>query len=82
MLIAAPLAAYIPLAALAAVLVVVAFNMSDHHEFRALLKRSWPDALVLLATFLITAFFDLVVAIGVGVALSFLLRAAKVAKPE
>lgn len=75
MLIAAPLAVYIPLAVLAAVLVVVAFNMSDHPEFVALLKRSWPDALVLLATFLITAFYDLVVAIGVGVALSFLLRA-------
>jgi SulP family sulfate permease len=77
MLIAAPLAVYIPLAALAAVLVVVAFNMSDHHEFAALVRR-WPDAFVLLATFLITAFYDLVVAIGVGVALAFLLRAAKI----
>ncbi len=82
MLIAAPLAVYIPLAALAAVLVVVAFNMSDHPEFLAVLKRSWPDALVLLATFLITAFYDLVVAIGVGVALAFLLRAVKIAKTE
>ncbi len=82
MLIAAPLAVYIPLAVLAAVLVVVAFNMSDHHEFRMLIARSWPDALVLLATFLITAFYDLVVAIGVGVALSFLLRTAKLASEK
>ena len=75
MLVAAPLAVHIPLAALAAVLVVVAFNMSDHHEFRALVRRSWADAIVLLAVFLITAFYDLVVAIGIGVALSFVFRA-------
>ena len=75
MILAAPLAVYIPLAALAAVLVVVAFNMSDHHEFRALIKRSWADAIVLLAVFLITALYDLVAAIGIGVALSFLFRA-------
>jgi SulP family sulfate permease len=78
MLIAAPLAVYIPLAALAAVLVVVALNMSDHHEFLRLLKQSWPDALILLATFLITAFYDLVIAIGVGVAMYFLFRAARI----
>jgi SulP family sulfate permease len=80
MLIAAPLAVHIPLAALAAVLIVVAFNMSDHHEFRALLRRSWADAIVLLAVFLITAFYDLVVAIGIGVALSLLFRAASLRK--
>jgi SulP family sulfate permease len=76
MMLAAPLAVHIPLSALAAVLVVVAFNMSDHREFRQLLKKSWPDAIVLLAVFLITAFYDLVVAIGIGVAISFLFRAA------
>jgi SulP family sulfate permease len=75
MLIAAPLAVYIPLAALAAVLAVVAWNMAERHEFRAILKNNWADALVLLVTFLLTAFEDLVVAIGVGVALSFVLRA-------
>jgi len=80
MLIAAPLAVYIPLAALAAVLVVVAFNMSDLHEFRALLGKAWADALVLLAVFLITAFYDLVAAIGIGVALSLLFRAASLRK--
>jgi SulP family sulfate permease len=75
MLVAAPLAVHIPLAALAAVLVVVAFNMSDHQEFRVLLAKSWPDAIVLLAVFLITAFYDLVAAIGAGVVLSLLFRA-------
>lgn len=77
MLVAAPLAVHIPLAALAAVLIVVAFNMSDHHEFWNLLKKNWADAIVLLAVFLITAFYDLLVAISIGVILSLLFRAAK-----
>jgi SulP family sulfate permease len=75
MLIAASLAVYIPLAALAAVLTVVAWNMAERHEFWTILKSNWADALVLLVTFLLTAFDDLVVAIAVGVALSFVLRA-------
>ena len=75
MLIAASLAVYIPLAALAAVLTVVAWNMAERHEFWAILKNNWADALVLLVTFLLTAFEDLVVAIAAGVVLSFLLRA-------
>lgn len=77
MLIAAPLAAYIPLAALAAVLTVVAWNMAERHEFWSLLKSSRANALVLLVTFLLTAFEDLVLAIGVGVVLSLLLRAVR-----
>ena len=75
MLIAAPLAVYIPLAALAAVLTVVAWNMAERHEFWAILNNNWADALVLLVTFFLTAFEDLVVAIAAGVVLSFLLRA-------
>ena len=75
MLIAASLAVYIPLAALAAVLTVVAWNMAERHEFWAILKNNWADALVLLVTFFLTAFEDLVVAIAAGVVLSFLLRA-------
>lgn len=77
MLIAAPLAVYIPLASLAAVLTVVAWNMAERHEFWALLKKHWADAIVLLVTFFLTAFEDLVVAIGVGTALAFLLRAIR-----
>jgi SulP family sulfate permease len=75
MLIAAPLAVYIPLAALAAVLAVVAWNMAERREFWTLLRNNWAEALVLLVTFFLTAFEDLVVAIGVGTALWFLLRA-------
>jgi SulP family sulfate permease len=73
MLVAAPLASYIPLAALAAVLTVVGANMAERHEFIAILRRSRGGALVLLATFLLTVFRDLSEGILVGVVLgSFL----------
>src|SRR4051812_9381181 len=73
MLIAAPLASYIPLAALAAVLAVVAWNMAEKHEFATLLRSSWGDAVVLLATFLLTIFRDLTEGILVGFALGAVL---------
>src|SRR5215471_15947373 len=69
MLIAAPLASYIPLSALAAVLVTVAWNMAEKHEFATLIRSSRSDALVLLATFLLTVFRDLTEGILVGFAL-------------
>ncbi|WP_295556903.1 SulP family inorganic anion transporter [uncultured Hyphomicrobium sp.] len=69
LLIAAPLAAYIPLAALGGVLAVVAWNMAEKQEFASLLRSSWGDATVLVATFLLTIFEDLTVAIAVGVTL-------------
>lgn len=69
LLIAAPLAAYVPLAALGGVLVVVAWNMADRAEFANLLRASWGDATVLMATFLLTIFEDLTIAIAVGVTL-------------
>ena len=68
MLVAAPLATYIPLASLGAVLAVVAWNMAGKAEFVALL-HSRGDALVLLATFLLTVFYDLTTGIAVGVTL-------------
>ena len=72
-LVAMPLVAYIPLAALAGVLVVVAWAMADKAEFGLLLRTSRADALVLLSTFLLTVFVDLLTGIGVGVLLgSFL----------
>ena len=70
MLVAAPLAAYIPLASLGAVLAVVAWNMAEKVEFIALLRSSRGDALVLLATFLLTIFENLSFGIAVGVTLS------------
>jgi SulP family sulfate permease len=73
MLVAAPLAAFIPLAALAAVLTVVAWNMAERHEFALLIRSSWGDAVVLLATFLLTIFRDLTEGILVGFALGAVL---------
>ncbi|MGJ5141352.1 SulP family inorganic anion transporter [Bradyrhizobium oligotrophicum] len=73
MLIAAPLASYIPLSALAAVLVVVAWNMAEKHEFATLIRSSWGDATVLLATFGLTIFRDLTEGILVGFALGAVL---------
>ncbi len=73
LLLAAPLAAYIPLAALAGVLAVVSWNMAEKHEFALLLRSGPGDALVLLATFLLTIFRDLTEGIVVGFALGALL---------
>ena len=73
MIIAAPLATYIPLAALAAVLVVVAWNMAEKREFVTLIRSSRGDATVLLATFLLTIFRDLTEGILVGFALGAVL---------
>jgi SulP family sulfate permease len=73
MLIAAPLASYIPLAALAAVLVIVAWNMAEKQEFATLIRSSRGDATVLLATFLLTIFRDLTEGILVGFALGAVL---------
>jgi SulP family sulfate permease len=73
MLVAAPLASYIPLAALAAVLAVVAWNMAEKQEFATLIRSSRGDAVVLLATFLLTIFRDLTEGILVGFALGAVL---------
>lgn len=70
MLTAAPLAGKIPLACLAGILVVVAYNMSEWRSFLNILKGNRYDVLVLLATFCITVVFDLVLAIEVGMVLA------------
>jgi SulP family sulfate permease len=72
-LVAAPLASYIPLAVLAAVLAVVCWNMVERHAFAALLRASRGDAAVLLATLGITLFRGLTEAIVVGFALGSVL---------
>lgn len=69
MLVAAPLASYIPLAALAGLLVVVAWNMAEKREFASLL-RNWRAALVLLATFGLTVLHDLMAGIIAGCAVA------------
>ncbi|KQU99057.1 SulP family sulfate transporter [Devosia sp. Root413D1] len=73
MLVAAPLASFIPLAALAGVLVVVAWNMAEKTAFATLLRTSPGDAVVLLATFGLTVFRGLTEGIVIGFALGALL---------
>ncbi len=69
-----PLAAMIPMTTLAAVLLVVAANMADWEDFVYLCKTApLSDSIVLVLTFLLTVFFDLVVAIEVGVVLAAIL---------
>lgn len=75
-----PLARYIPMACLAGVLVVVSYNMSEWRSFRALMKNPKPDVAVLLVTFLLTVFFDLTVAIEVGLVIACLLFMKRVAE--
>lgn len=73
----APLAVHIPLAALAAILFVVAWNMSEAHHFIAILRQaSNSDKLVLMVTFGLTIFVDLVMAVGMGVLLDRLAKGA------
>jgi SulP family sulfate permease len=73
MAIAAPLAAFVPLAALAGVLVVVSWNMVERTAIGALVRSGWGDAAVLAATFLLTVLRDLTEAIVVGFALGSVL---------
>ena len=73
-------AAMIPMATLAAVLIVVAYNMSEWREFRQLLKSPRGDVAVLLATFLLTVFIELTVAIQVGILLAAFLFLQKMSK--
>ncbi|RUV75988.1 MAG: SulP family inorganic anion transporter [Mesorhizobium sp.] len=80
MLVAAPLASYIPLAALAGVLAVVCWNMFEKQAFATLLRASRGDALVLMATFLIVIFRDLTEGIVVGFALGSILFIDRMAK--
>ena len=73
-LLLAPLAAHIPLCALSAILFVVAYNMSEWRHFKHMARTApKPDVAVLLITFLLTVFSDLVIAVNIGVLLSALL---------
>ncbi|QGU96802.1 sulfate permease [Clostridium bovifaecis] len=73
MLIFMPFAKLIPLTTLAAILMVVAYNMSEWREFKNLLGAPKSDILVLISTFTLTVVIDLVVAIEVGIVLASLL---------
>ena len=73
MLVLMPLAKMIPMTALSAILIVVAYNMSEWRTFKALLKAPKSDVAVLLITFGCTVIFDLVVAIGFGMVVTMAL---------
>lgn len=74
------LMAFVPMAALAAILFMVAWGMSEYERFLALLRMPNSDRGVLLLTFALTVLVDLTVAIGVGVALAALLFMARMAE--
>lgn len=73
MLVLMPLAKMIPMTALSAILIVVAYNMSEWRTFKSLLKAPKSDIAVLLITFGCTVIFDLVVAIGCGMIMTMAL---------
>jgi len=78
--VAAPLAKEVPLAVLAGILLVVAYNMGDWAEVPEILKLSKNDISVWLATFALTVFADLSVAVEVGMILAALLMIRKIAR--
>lgn len=80
LLVAAPLARFIPLATLAAVLFVVAWNMGEWREIGGVLRLAKADIAVWAVTFLLTVIADLTVAVGVGMALAALLYIYRIAE--
>lgn len=70
LLLFAPFASYIPLASMAPILMVVAFNMSEYKSFSMILKMRSSDSLVLVTTFLLTVFVNLTIAVPIGLLLA------------
>lgn len=80
LLVAAPLARFIPLATLAAVLLIVAYNMGEWREIPGVLRQSRAERAVWIATFALTVLVDLTVAVQVGMVLACLLYIYRVAQ--
>ena len=74
MLVAAPLAGYLAMPALAGLLILTAWNMSEPHKWRGYMQTRLSDRFLLLLTMVLTVFADLTVAIGVGVFIGLALR--------
>ena len=74
LMVAAPLAGYLTMPALAAVLLITAWNMSEPHKWRGYLAAPAGDRLLLVMTLVLTVLADLTIAIGVGVGLGLALR--------
>ena len=79
LLFAAPLASYIPMAALAGILMIVAYNMGEWREIPQLLRLTKTDISIWLVTFALTVFADLTVAVEAGMILAALLFISRVA---
>jgi SulP family sulfate permease len=80
LLVAAPLARFIPLATLAAILFVVAYNMSEWREVRTILKLSKADITVWVLTFALTVLADLTIAVEIGMLFAALLYIYRVSQ--
>ncbi|HEX6734250.1 MAG TPA: SulP family inorganic anion transporter [Azonexus sp.] len=84
-LLAAPLAAYVPLATLSAIVMVVAINMGEWHHFRELRRFTYNYRIILLATFFVTVLFDLTIAVELGMVLAslfFIYRMSELTRVE
>ncbi len=84
-LVAAPLASYVPLATLSAIVMVVAVNMGEWHEFMELRRFSYNYRVILLTTFFVTVLFDLTIAVELGMVLAslfFIYRMSELTKIE
>jgi sulfate permease, SulP family len=82
LLLIAPLTAYLPIAAMGGIILLVAYHLIDVHHIRTILKTSAEEAAVLLTTFLATLFLDLEFAIYAGVLLSLVLYLNRTAHPR
>ena len=81
-LLIAPLTAYLPIAAMAGILILVAYNIIDFHHIKAIVRTSKPEAGILFATFLATLLVELEFAIYVGVILSLLIYLNRTSHPS
>ncbi|MBI3592508.1 MAG: SulP family inorganic anion transporter, partial [Nitrospirae bacterium] len=82
LLLIAPLTAYLPIASMAGILLLVAYNLIDTHHIKTIIRTSRPEAVVLAITFLSTLFVELEFAIYVGVLLSLLLYLNRTSHPH
>ena len=82
LLLIAPLTAYLPMPAMAGIILLVAYNLIDFHHIKGILKASQSDAAVLITTFLATLFLELEFAIYIGVILSLVLYLNRTSKPR
>jgi len=82
LIIAAPMAKFIPIASLAGILMVIAYSMIDKHAFKMAYRATYGDRVVLIVTMLSTLFLELEQAVYIGVILSIVLFVRKISHPQ